>query len=765
MARIFLSYAHEDLARARSLARALERSGHEVWWDSQVRGGAQFGSEINRALDKADAIVVLWSSASIESAWVQDEAAEGRDSGRLIPISVDGARPPLGFRQYQAIDLSRGGGKPGPGQMKAIEGAIAGVARRETDEPVTASRRRRFPLLADRRSTALAIVLAVLLAAAGLYWFVAKGSRASASVPTLAVLPFADLSPARDKAYFAEGVAEEIRTLLSNEPRLRITGRTSTEILGHDVRFDEARRRLGISHLLEGSVRVDGERLRLSVRLISAADGTQIWAEGFDRQLSDVFAIQDEVGLEVASRLRGSLIADAPALSPSRRTSNRVFDLYLAAVSKMNAGTYRDTLESRELLRRALELDPRYAPAWARLAWAELNIEQERPSGQGQRAPEDVDRWRNYLRRALALDPRLPEAQAWLARFDAERDPDPIRGAERHVEGARRAIALDQSNFYGWHELARAYSRLCRPDLALQAWSRAAAIEPLLESTAFNRISTLAAYGRFDEAEGVLRQFTARAPNASVELAQMIALERGDLSLAIQLGLEGLRKDPEDPVLSLMTASALQALGYPDRAVAMIPADQRLTVGAYWNGRYSEAAAYSARLKTIEWSQERAAAIARSLVRLGRNAELSSILLRRHRSVDRFLHSTPCNSFNAGPYVAALRGSGRTAEAGRLLVLAEQRLATAARFGPVAPGRAAVQAELLVLHGRGGAALGALERAARQGWIQQGSPVGDIGDPNFDPIRNHPRFAAVERAIADRRAKERRELAAAGLRI
>lgn len=105
MTKVFLSYDRDDRASARKIVDALEQSGHSVWWDHHIRGGAQFSEKIDQALGAAEAVVVLWSKRSIASPWVRDEAAAGRDSGRLVPIRIDGCSPPLGFRQYQTIDL------------------------------------------------------------------------------------------------------------------------------------------------------------------------------------------------------------------------------------------------------------------------------------------------------------------------------------------------------------------------------------------------------------------------------------------------------------------------------------------------------------------------------------------------------------------------------------------------------------------------------------------------------------------------------------
>ena len=113
MASLFLSYDHQDAARAASIAAALEDNGHAVWWDRHLHGGAEFNSEIEEAVKRSDAVVVLWSENSVKSAWVRDEAAEGRDRGRLIPVLINAVKPPMGFRQFQTVNMStwKGGKK------------------------------------------------------------------------------------------------------------------------------------------------------------------------------------------------------------------------------------------------------------------------------------------------------------------------------------------------------------------------------------------------------------------------------------------------------------------------------------------------------------------------------------------------------------------------------------------------------------------------------------------------------------------------------
>src|SRR3954447_9790406 len=122
---IFLSYAHADRAKAQRLAEILERSGFTVWWDALIEGGSRFASTIDEALQKADVVLVLWSKHSVESDWVRDEAAHGRDRHRLVPVSLDGCAPPLGFRQIQIIKLAPWHGRADAPQIEAIQRAIA----------------------------------------------------------------------------------------------------------------------------------------------------------------------------------------------------------------------------------------------------------------------------------------------------------------------------------------------------------------------------------------------------------------------------------------------------------------------------------------------------------------------------------------------------------------------------------------------------------------------------------------------------------------
>jgi Flp pilus assembly protein TadD len=208
VASVFLSYDREDSGRARHFARALEKAGHAVWWDLHIKTGAQYTKEIDRALKEAEAVVVLWSERSVESAWVRDEAAAGRDSGRLVPVALDRTEPPLGFRQFQTIDLSRWNGRGKPAQLQTLLTDVAAMARTETGAAAEhgsmeriASRQSTNPTTQPlpRRTAILAGGAAALIAAA------AGGMFASRKVARTKASPQAELLVQKAQAIMQDG--------------------------------------------------------------------------------------------------------------------------------------------------------------------------------------------------------------------------------------------------------------------------------------------------------------------------------------------------------------------------------------------------------------------------------------------------------------------------------------------------------------------------------------------------------------------------------
>ena len=759
MARIFLSYAHEDVAKAKSLAGSLERSGHSVWWDSRVGGGTRFAAEIASALRNCEIVVVLWSHSSALSTWVQDEAAEGRDSGRLVPVLLDDSQPPLGFRQFQAIDLSRWRGRGRVPNLATIESAIQTVLQGGTlAGPSEPSRRRSWASKAIATAVALLVVAVAALYATG-----QLTSKAEAT--SLAVLPFTDLSPMRDKAYFADGVAEEVRTLLSDVPGVQVTGRTSTEMLGSKTDFKEARRELGVSHVLEGSMRIHGQKMRLHVRLLRTSDGMQVWAEEFDRNLDDIFEVQDEVGAAVAQRLRGTLWR-ASLQRTSTRTSIEAFDLVLAAQAKWEQkepprSQFQLALEAEPLLKRAIRIDPNYAPAWTALSRNVWQIINDHPEGAwGPSWHRNRELLHRFAMRAVTVDPEDADAQAWLGFVEGNKD-DP----EAALARIEKAIQLNPGDWRVWGLASLIFRQLCENRKVLEAQRRLAAIEPLDLTNQVDLMWSLYAFGHNAEADALRRKIS-RDPHLAEEIALATSVNRGDVSTVLPIHLKA---PGGGSLVNLRTAHFFHALGARDRAVASLPPDYKQSLGAFWKHDYRTAAAASGWLRHGYWDSARGYALTRSLVRAGRERELLQLFEQRFGSVQQFDRRLRCDvPALAAPIVAALRAEGQSGESEQLIQLAGRRFrqGQAEHYGD--EDTSAGYIELMVVTGRTDAALTALEQALRPTAVGLGRPAYyrlDLSDPVFDPIRKYPRFKAVEAKIAAWRAKELRELRAAGVRI
>jgi Flp pilus assembly protein TadD len=207
MAGVFLSYDRTDRAKAASITAALEQAGHSIWWDQHIRGGAQYSKAIEQALNSADAVAVLWSQASAESAWVRDEAAAGRDSGRLVPVLIEPCTPPMGFRQYQTIDLTKSKGRAratGLQELLSAVEALAGEKPKEIANPVpeTLSKPRSL-----KRHTVLGGSAAAAAVIAGGIFFWSGSLRSSA--PIVAVR-------AADSGPRSTGLARDLLVNLGN---------------------------------------------------------------------------------------------------------------------------------------------------------------------------------------------------------------------------------------------------------------------------------------------------------------------------------------------------------------------------------------------------------------------------------------------------------------------------------------------------------------------------------------------------------------------
>ena len=364
MAKVFLSYAREDAPAAKQLAECIGRVGHKVWWDHDIEGGSRFTAEIDRELKAADAVVVIWTKASIESPWVQDEAAEGRDSGRLIPVILGTDKPPLGFRQFQSIDFGDWNGEDDPPALDALNRAIAQKGPEPPAAPVT-----------EKAAV--------------------KGRSRRAAI---CVLPFMNMSGDPEQEYFSDGITEDIITDLSKVSALSVVARnTAFTYKGHTVDVKDVAQALDVDHVLEGSVRKAGNRVRITAQLIDGKKGDHLWADRYDRDLTDIFVIQDEISKEIVRALRLRLLPEEEQAIENRGTDSvQAYNLYLMARQQWIWGSWGNSRRDEVIVRickQAVAFDADYAEAWALMALAQAELRfwhgrEEDPLPAAQRALE-----------------------------------------------------------------------------------------------------------------------------------------------------------------------------------------------------------------------------------------------------------------------------------------------------------------------------------------------------------------------------------------
>ena len=258
---------------------------------------------------------------------------------------------------------------------------------------------------------------------------------------SIALLPFTNMSPDPDDAYFADGLTEELINVLARIPGLKVTSRSSSFVFrDSDIGMREIAARLGVAHLVEGAVRRQGDGVRITVQLIDAANEVHLWAETYDRRLVDIFRVQEEISQSIADALAGSL--GVRKVEVATATADlQAYELYLRG-RQLFAQRGANLPAARELLERAVERDPRFADAWAALAgtWYVWPSYAAEPAG----APT-LERAEQAAARALALDPAHPGALAVSARLAAD-SGDRLREAEL----IRSALALEPNNANTW---------------------------------------------------------------------------------------------------------------------------------------------------------------------------------------------------------------------------------------------------------------------------------------------------------------------------
>ncbi len=521
---VFVSYSHADAKAAKAVVEGLERAGFTVWWDQLISGGERFGTSTSQALEAARAVVVLWSKSSLASHWVHDEAAFARDHNRLVPISLDGSEPPLGFRQFQYIDASREGVGEGSAPLQRAIAALGAMLERQ---PVAvAASSKDASLRIGRRGVLAAGIATVALAAGG--WGVWKWvGRGAATGNSIAVLPFDNYGGNDDQAYFSDGLAAELRGRLARNPLLRVMGQASSNEF-RDAK-DDARSissRLGVAWLLDGNVRMSGGTVRIAMELIDGKTGFAQWSESFDRPLSNIFQVQQEIAEAVDALLAAELGAgeETRQARAGATTDVAAFDAYLRGRdlfdSQRDEGSDRGALAHFD---KAIALDSGYATARAARSRTLAVI-----ANQFAQAEERQHLYMQAVaeaREAIRLAPELADGHVALGYALFYGQLDAAAAAPHYATAAR--FGSGSPDVLSRHALFHA--RLKQFEPAERAMTDAIQLDPL--NPAVFKTQGLVRYARGDH------QGAIDAARRGLELSPQRATLHGDIGNAlVQLG-------------------------------------------------------------------------------------------------------------------------------------------------------------------------------------------------------------------------------------
>ncbi len=409
MARLFVSYARADQAPAAKIVHALERAGHDVWWDMKIEGGTRYSRLISEALDASDAVIVLWSKASSESDWVRDEAAHGRDRQRLVPLSMDSTKPPLGFRQYQSIDMSSWQGRVDAPQFRAVERAIATALSQELASPELSHGR----WLNRRQLIGAGTAAAVAGGAALVGWGTGIIGPAGAEASSIAVLPFKNFSSDPKDAYLSDGLTDEIRSALGRDRRLMVLAATSSNAI-REMAADakEISRKLGVAFLLEGSVQRSGDVVSVGANLTNGRTGFSEWSQKIERPLGDIFAFENEIARMVSNAMSIRMEEEDSTTSGGTRNA-QAYEAYLKGRALYNLAKDEATdREAKADFELAIAADPNFALAHAALSRSLSSLASN--YAEADELPPLYATAIEQARRAIAIAPTLAEGHLAL---------------------------------------------------------------------------------------------------------------------------------------------------------------------------------------------------------------------------------------------------------------------------------------------------------------------------------------------------------------
>jgi len=427
---------------------------------------------------------------------------------------------------------------------------------------------------------------------------VSTGSATPPAVPaaapavtdnSIAVLPFVNMSSDKEQDFFSDGITEELLNLLAKIPQLQVTARTSSfSFKGKEIGIREIAKTLSVTHILEGSVRKSGNQVRITAQLINAVNDKHLWSETYDRQLDDIFKVQDEIAGKVVEELKVTLLGAAPK---ARATDPRAYELFLQAKQLGQQSTPDSYAKSDELYRQVLAIDPRYAPAWDELARNAFN----EASNSVISSEQAQTRARESLQKALASDPEYAPAHARLGFLAIVYDND-AAAAATHLE---HALALDPGNLSVLNTTATMLSLIGRGEDALVFREAIVHRDPVGLGGLYNLGLVQLCAGRPDDAIATWRTVLSLSPrraNAHAQIGLAMVL-KGDA----QGGLAEIEQEPAASWRLVNLPMAYYALGRKaDSDKALAETIEKMEKESAFNIAYVYAFRHEAD-KTFEW--------------------------------------------------------------------------------------------------------------------------------------------------------------------
>lgn len=577
---------------------------------------------------------------------------------------------------------------------------------------------------------------------------------------SIAVLAFDDLSPAGDQAYFAEGISEELLNVLAQIPDLKVAGRTSSfAFKDQDRDLREIGEILDVAHILEGSVRTSGNRVRVTAQLVKADDGFHLFSKNYDRELTDIFAVQDDIAREIGNALRSAILGDASnasveALTP---TSTEAYRRYLHARQWIHTRDRSLMEQASAMLEEALEIDPDYPPALAQKALVTLLLS-DSPGAYGEMPFAQAHRIaRPLLGRALELDPNLAEGHAILGLLLGQASVEPSQAA---IASLRRALEINptMANANNW--LATEISDSASMGASLELYEKVVQHDPLY-APAFNNLTFQYMQTRgLDKADTLIRRvqrITGDSP--SVRFARgALAMASGDLSTAVRELHEAYDFNNSASVVQLWYSTALSFVGDLEYAASVARDTDRLVM-LELSGRHDEALAIFESLNTELLDEGQLWGVSDWFLQRGEAGQLIEFLEPLYGNADSWLGSLPKPDqlWGVGSHTnlaAALLAAGREEEAQKLLYGAKEMLEVQRQSGADNLFFWYSAAQLEALLGNRQGMLAALRNAIDTGFVN----VLGCGSVIFDPYRSDRRFIELENEMIRRANEEKKEL-------